>query len=78
MPPHCRGSMLLINLSGEHSGKPKSEFKMTGQTRPAFRLGCERLEPHTTLIGDGNEKEKMEPGLSGWNLPSFPVHKANG
>jgi len=47
-------------------------------SRPAFRLGGEGLEAHATLIRDGIEKGKMEPVLSGSNLPSFPVQNANG
>jgi len=36
------------------------------------------LEAQTTLLREGIEKGNMEPGLSGLNLPSFPVQKANG
>jgi len=36
------------------------------------------LEAQTSIIREGIEKGNMEPGLSGWNLPSFPVQKANG
>ena len=46
--------------------------------RPAYRLGGERLEAHNKLITDCLEKGKMALGIGGWNLPSFPVQKANG
>ena len=46
--------------------------------RPAYRLGGERLEAHNKLITDCLEKGKMSLGIGGWNLPSFPVQKANG
>ena len=37
-----------------------------------------RGEAHANLIKDYLEKKKMVPGVSGWNLPSFPVAKPNG
>jgi len=46
--------------------------------KPSFRMGGVRLEAHTRLITECVEKGKMELGTGGWNLPSFPVQKANG
>ena len=45
---------------------------------PSYRLGGQRRTIHTNLIRDYVEKGKMEPGIGSWNLPSFPVQKANG
>jgi len=70
--------VLLIHLKGTIQGS-----RNLGQewyppvSRPAFRFGIKRLEAHTTLLREGIGKEQMEPGLGGWNLPSFPVQKAN-
>jgi hypothetical protein len=44
----------------------------------AYRLGGERLHAHKALIKDCLDKGKMVPGVGCWNLPSFPVQKANG
>ena len=46
--------------------------------RRSFRLGGERLEAHTKLIADCVDQGKIELAVSSWNLPSFPVQKANG
>ena len=46
--------------------------------RRSFRLGGERLEAHKQLIQDCLDKGKMELAVGVWNLPSFPVQKANG
>ena len=43
-----------------------------------YRMGGDRRDIHTNLIRDCVAKGKMTPGLSSWNLPSFPVQKANG
>jgi len=50
----------------------------TPVSRPAFRFGGEKLGTHTALIRECIEKGNMEPTLSWWNLPSFPVQKAKG
>ena len=44
----------------------------------AYRMQGSRGEAHRELIEDCIHKEKMIPGVSSWNLPSFPVQKANG
>ena len=44
----------------------------------AYRMGGQRAKIHASLIRDCLDNQKMVPGVSGWNLPSFPVQKANG
>ena len=43
-----------------------------------YHLGWERRNIHTNLIQDCVDKQRMTPGVSSWNLPSFPVQKADG
>ena len=44
----------------------------------AYQLHGQRGETHRQLIQDCIDKEKLVPGVSSWNLPSFPVQKAIG